>query len=120
MAKFKVGEKARYVGGAYHGCGQSDIGKEVEIISIDAPCPSSNPNKSKIVYLMSQTFYLGETLYGVLWPDGKKGNIPERFLEKPLPKHQKDDLRVADPQFIQHQLPRLLGRKEKVSELEKQ
>lgn len=120
MAKFKVGEKARYVGGPDHGAGQSDVGKEVEIISIDAPCPSLNHDKSERIYLMATLFYPHETLYGVLWPDGNKGNIPERFLEKPLPKHQPDDLKVAEPQFINHQLPRWLGRpeKEKVNETE--
>lgn len=112
MAKFRLNEKARYVGPATHGIRPVDVGAEIEIISVGCAPPARDMLKSEKFHDLAQRMDPGKVIYGVLWADDSKGSVPEHYLEKLLPKHQPDDLRVAEPHFINHQLPRWLKQEE--------
>lgn len=116
MAKFKVGEKARYIGPTEKG---ATHGRECQIDSVDSPGWLGFDAISG--FSISKGRYPGQIIYGVTWLHDSTlgGHIPESELEKLLPKHQPDDLRIAEPQFINHQLPRWLGQPEKEKTLEK-
>lgn len=107
MAKFKVGEKARYVGSLNTGM-RSHVGRECTIIDPLAV--------RKDYWHMAQPEV---PRYGILFADGTEGWAKETSLEKLLPKHQDSDLKAAEPHFINHQLPRLLGQKEKQRDISK-
>src|SRR5579859_2523948 len=76
MAKFAVGDKARYIGPAIHGLTPRHIGMivTIEVVGTDK-CPAT------IVRNVTRE-YPGEQTYKVRWPHGKAGLIPERFLER--------------------------------------
>jgi hypothetical protein len=109
MAKFKVGEKARYIGPTELG---GTHGRECQIESIDRPGWSTGA----FGFSRAQKLYPGQVIYGVVWLHDTKlgGHLPESELEKLLPKHQANDLKVAEPTFINGQLKRWLKQEEKV------
>lgn len=104
--RFSVGERARYVGSKLTSV-RSKIGHECVVIDPLAWRPDyrtmADPEMPR---------------YGVKFDDGLEAWVKETSLEKLLPKHQPDDLKVAEPQFINHQLPRWLGLPEKEKALE--
>lgn len=110
MAKFKVGEKARYIGKPV---GPGSAGGLCVVEAADGVIWHKPGGLER-----SRQKYPGQIIYQVTWcarPDFC-GLVPESELEKLLPGHQKDDLKAADPHFINHQLPRWLHQEEKKHE----
>jgi hypothetical protein len=105
MAKFKVGEKARYVGSTFTAI-RSMIGQECVVI---------DPLAAREDYRYMRDPEMPR--YGVKFGDGREAWVKETSLEKLLPKHQDSDLKAAEPQFIHGQLQRWLNpEKEKTFE----
>lgn len=79
MAKFAVGDLAKYIGPAVYGLSPCHIGLVVKIEAIG--CGNS---PAAIVEGIMQKFP-NEQIYKVRWPDdGKAGCIPEKYLA-PIP-----------------------------------
>lgn len=108
MAKFKVGEKARYVGSPNRGPGLArKVGQECVII---------DPLAVREEYWDMADPKMPR--YGVEFGDGTEAWVKETSLEKLQPKHQDADLKAAEPLFIHGQLQRWLN-PEKEKTLEK-
>lgn len=106
MAKFKVGERAVYIGRRLDAV--TGPGSEVEIESI-----GYHPEEPPGMFERACKRFPNEVIYGVQWLDCHEGGyIPESELEKIIPKHQEDDLKTAEPLFTQTWLPRWLGQEE--------
>lgn len=103
MAEFNVGDRALYVGDQRPSKIADDVkgyrGKSCVVID-----PLQRHPKD----------WLGveRLCYGVRFEDGKEVWCFHTSLEKPPGRHQKDDLKAADPLFIQSQLPRWLKQEE--------
>jgi hypothetical protein len=106
MAKFKIGEKARFVGPLRNTllAGVLAVGDEVVITEDLQEADGPAPCERQMVYVIDRTYM------------GSRIGCPPEALEKLLPKHQPDDLRVAEPHFINHQLLRWLKQEKKTSE----
>jgi hypothetical protein len=104
--KFKVGEIAMHVGK-----GDWAAGELVEITAVGpfTRDPESGRGFASGGLPVGSMDYLIKSL-----SDGYHGCAREMFLRKLPGKHQPDDLKAADPQFINHQLPRWLKQEEKV------
>jgi hypothetical protein len=90
MAKFKVGEKARYValGKPCHGL-KLKAGHECVVVDALAVRQEYSNLRNPL-----------EPRYGIAFKDGVQAWVLETSLEKLVPKHQLDDLKAAEPQFI--------------------
>jgi hypothetical protein len=109
MAKFKVGEKARYVGSPNHSAELAPYrGMECVVVDPLAPRPLECHDLNKPF----------APRYGIRFPCGSEAWVREFSLEKLLPKHQPNDLKTAEPQFIHGQFQRWLN-PEKEKTLEK-
>lgn len=104
MAVFKVGERARFVGPLLNRrlTGILSVGDEVLIAEDLQEAPGNDG--PEMVYVIDRTFL------------GQKVGCPPNALEKLIPDRQLADRIPAEPQFINHQLPRWLNQEEKIRE----
>lgn len=91
MAKFAVGDLARYIGPAVFGLSPYHIGLVVTIEAIGAG------NSPFLIAERVAEKFPGEQVYKVRWPDdGKAGVIPEKYLQ-PMPPDSHTDTTTEDP-----------------------
>lgn len=111
MANFEVGEVAEHIGN-----GDFRAGEKVEILAIGKWTTDPADPLGRFFHDGTRFVVCDYKIQSL--NDGCTAYTPEKYLRKLPPKHQADDLKAAEPQFINHQLPRWLGapRKEKVSE----
>lgn len=107
MAKFKVGEKAVFRQGPWVDPETPLMDKQVVTVYGIDERPETYDHVKHLRHLPGTYYKVEEAMEW--W-------ILEQQLEKLLPKHQDADLKVAEPHFINHQLPRWLHQEEKKHE----
>ncbi len=106
MAMFELGEAAEHIGG-----NDFQPGERVEVVAV-GPWNVHPVNGGPFFDNSWSTTAITVDYRIRSLSDGALAYTQEKFLRKLPPKHQPDDLRVAEPHFINHQLPRWLKQEE--------